>query len=401
MAYVYQSKNKNGSVHRRWRFQFTDYMGHRRTGTGTTSKCETRKLAERVQAEHDEIRKGYRPVPHPWDKHRSREVSEVAGEYLAWGKSQGGRNGRPWGAGHARMRESLITWWQECLDLKTLADLDGVLPRVEKVLRELKEKKRSGKTLTNYAECLRGFGNWCATRGYLGEDPLKGLAAFDATPRTKRRALTKDELCRLLNAAPEHRRLLYSVAVCSGLRAGELRALTTNDLDTVNHGLRLHAEWTKNRKTGFQPLPASLVESLSEFARSGVAKKLYEKLPPVDNPKTLHPDNPLLFVSRDPTRPLYTDLAAADILQCTAEGKVDFHALRVAFITFVIEAGATVKEAQVLARHVTPNLTLDLYARIRESRLIEVAQALGHNILPAGNITGAQRRTGTRVSARS
>ena len=35
-------------------------------------------------------------------------------------------------------------------------------------------------------------------------------------------------------------------------------------------------------------------------------------------------------------------------------GKLDFHAVRLAYINLIIEAGATVKEAQTLARHATP-----------------------------------------------
>jgi hypothetical protein len=40
----------------------------------------------------------------------------------------------------------------------------------------------------------------------------------------------------------------------------------------------------------------------------------------------------------------------------------------------VIEAGATVKEAQTLARHATPQMTLGVYGRTREERLHEVVE---------------------------
>ena len=398
MAYVFQTKRKNGKAHMRWRFQFTDWQGNRRTGTGATSKAETKRLAEKLQAEHDEIRKGYRPVPNPWNRHRNRPFGEVAEEYLAWGTSQGGRGGRPWGAGHARMRQSLMKWWQERLGLEKLADLEGILPRVGKTLRELMEKRRSGKTLTNYAECIRGFGNWCVRRGYLGEDPIKGLSAFDMTPKTKRRALTKEELCRLLSAAPEHRRLLYSVAMCSGLRAGELRALTVNDLDTVNGGLHLHAEWTKNRKPGFQPLPVSLVQTIECFAQSGAARGLYIQFLRNQDGTTEVPENPLLYVPSHPARDLEEDLDAAKIPKHNSEGKVDFHSCRVTYVTFLLEAGASAKEAQALARHATPEMTMNHYARVRDGRLADVVERVGDEILNFRNTISAQRPEGRFVT---
>jgi hypothetical protein len=36
----------------------------------------------------------------------------------------------------------------------------------------------------------------------------------------------------------------------------------------------------------------------------------------------------------------------------------------VAYINFVIESGVSIKEAQALARHATPQLTLNVYGRV-------------------------------------
>jgi site-specific recombinase XerD len=52
----------------------------------------------------------------------------------------------------------------------------------------------------------------------------------------------------------------------------------------------------------------------------------------------------------------------------TEAGKVDFHACRVAYITMLFENGATLKEAQELARHITPHLTTNVYAKVRDER---------------------------------
>ena len=99
-----------------------------------------KRLAGRVQAEHHAIRCGYRPPPDTADQSAERPFAEVAEEYLRWGESQGGRGGRPWGRGHARMRRSLLTWWQEKLGLSVLADLNSILPEVEQALQELQAK---------------------------------------------------------------------------------------------------------------------------------------------------------------------------------------------------------------------------------------------------------------------
>ena len=56
------------------------------------------------------------------------------------------------------MRRSHLQWWQELLGRETLADLNGILPRVEASLRELRNAGRSGKTLQNFAEALKNGG---------------------------------------------------------------------------------------------------------------------------------------------------------------------------------------------------------------------------------------------------
>ncbi len=353
----------NKVYHDRWRFEYVDWQGRRKNGTGGTTRRETEKLAARVQAEQDEIRKGYRPPPTSASKHASRPVKEVMAEYCEWGESQGGRGGRPWSKVHAGLKRSRLKWWRDRLGLETLADLDGILTKAETALRELQEKGRTGKTLMNYSEALKGFTRWAVSRGYLDTEPLKDLDSFDATPRTTRRAMTRDEIQRLLKAAPEYRRLLYAVALTTGLRAGELRALTVSDLNEDFCGINLRADITKNRKPGIQPVPRSVMDALIESVRDK------------------GPDEPLLRIPSHLTRRMDYDLKKAGIPKWTPEGKIDFHACRVAYITFIIEEGANVKEAQELARHSTPNLTMNVYGKTRRKRRSELTDRVGDALL--------------------
>jgi len=338
---------------------FIDMKGRQKFFAGTRSKSETLRIAERLEDEHRQIRLGYRPVPSSAEKHAKRSIGEVIDEFLAWGQAQGGIGGRPWGTGHARMREAHLTWWKNRLGLNTLADVPDVLARAEAALRELQEAGLSGKTLQNYRDALGTFCSWAVKRGYLDKNPIAGSGGFDITPRRRRRALTLDEIHGLLEAAPPERRLVYEVALTTGLRAGELRALTVQHLDTARRGLCLEAAWTKNRKPGFQPLPASLLQRLIEHSAGKP------------------PEVPLLDVPAYTWCSIAKDLLAADIPLTTPEGKVDFHALRTTFTTLVFESGANVKEAMSLVRHGTPGLTINTYARTRQDRLAEVIEKVG------------------------
>ena len=48
-----------------------------------------------------------------------------------------------------------------------------------------------------------------------------------------------------------------------------------------------------------------------------------------------------------------------------------------AYVTLVVDSGAGAKEAQELARHSTPNLTMNVYARTQNKRLVEVVNKVG------------------------
>ncbi len=292
MAHIYRTLTRDGRPHVKWRFRYVDWTGRRRSGTGTASREDTAKIAAAVEHEHHLIRLGYVPPPKRSSRHAKRPFEEVAGEYLAWGTAQGGRGGRPWGTDHARKRRMHL--------------------------------------------------GWCVQRGYMAEHPLRGRAPFDTTPRSRRRAMTPAEVHALLDVAPPHRALLYEVAFTTGLRAKELRSLTVKDLDEGRGALLLHPEWTKNRKPGVQPLPRALVGRLRAFAEAGTAAELYRISYIRPDTRQAAPPDPLLYVPRSPSRAFAADCRKAGVRKWTPEGKVDFHSLRVLYVSSVLASGAGV-----------------------------------------------------------
>ena len=373
--------------------------------------CSKRSLdiAQKLEDDNRQVRLGYRDVPSSAQTHRSRDIADVFGEYQDWGESQGGRGGRPWSQAHAINRRRLLAWWKESLGFESLADLDGVLPRVEKALRRLEQQGRAGKTLRNYAEAIGAFCDWCVDRGYLANDPLKALAPFDITPKKRRRVLTAEEIRILLSVVSPQNRLLYETALCSGLRVNELRSLTGDHLDLERNGLHLDAEWTKNRKRGFQPLPEALVRKLKEYATTGDARMQYEKSFKKAKAKQEPPKLPLLYVPSQPDRRIKIDLGVAGIPVETIKGKLDFHALRTTYINMVVDSGLTIKDAQALARHSTPEMTLNVYGRPREDRMAEAVEQIAANmaieekraIYVQRLAVGAERENATSVKSGS
>jgi integrase len=67
-------------------------------------------------------------------------------------------------------------------------------------------------------------------------------------------------------------------------------------------------------------------------------------------------------------------------------GKIDFHAIRKAYINLVIESGVTVKEAQTLARHASPELTMNVYGHARQDRLADAVERVAEVVLPVKRV---------------
>jgi integrase len=404
MAGIRHTKDKTGKPHPKWRYWYVDWSGKRVWKTGSTDADRTLRIAESYEDEHTRIREdvelGRRDPPTSAEQAKPRSFEELTTEYLEWGRDCGGKRGGPWSETHASMRERHLKFWRDQLGLKVLADLTNIQARVEKVLRNLNAKQRkkdapimaaSGKTKQNYVEALAAFCDWCIDRGFLDNDPLKNFAAFDCTPKTTRRRMTAEEVHLLLQSCKPHRRMFYEVAFGTGLRANELRSLRSSHLDVQRGGLILEAAWTKNRKAGFHPMSAELVAQLQQAIKDNLAHEVYRRF----QLKTKHerPDDVLLYVPTNTSRDFDKDIAAAGIQKWAPGGKVDFHAARVTYISMVLDSGASVKEAQELARHSDPRLTMNIYGRAQASNLSALANAVGRMTSPAQNCAMDVQRT--------
>jgi integrase len=194
----------------------------------------------------------------------------------------------------------------------------------------------------------------------------------------KRRALTLGEVHQLLaRCHPEHR-LLYETALVTGLRANELRQLSLGHLDIDQRGLHLEAAWTKNRQPGWQPLAQDLLVRLYVSGRDGEPLERYRRA----GSRMPLPAQPLLAVPRNTAPMVAADCQRAGIARQTAEGIVDFHALRTTAINVMLAQGATAVEAQAFARHRSIDMTINTYGRAEMSRVRSLVENVARAITP-------------------
>ena len=363
-----------------WRGWFRDYEGRRTffTLSRAATRREVLTTAQTLEVEHAQIRLGVKPRPDGRHTTMARPIGDVVEEYLAWGSFQGARGGRPWSPKHSRMRAAQLRWWVDCLHLRTLADCQGILPAVERGVQALAGEGRSSQTVKHYLASIAAFTYWCTQRDYMPLDPLARCRTLQVVHTRKRRALTLPEVRQLLECCLPAHRLLYETALVTGLRANELRQLSLEHLDIDQCGLYLHAAWTKNRQPGWQPLSRDLLVRLYASGRDGEPLERYRRA----GSRMSLPEQPLLVVPRNTAPMVVADCQRAGIALRTAEGIVDFHALRTTAINVMFSQGATAVEAQAFARHRSIDMTINTYGRAEMSRVRSLVENVARAITP-------------------
>lgn len=257
----------------------------------------------------------------------------------------------------------------------TLEDIDR--QRIESWLAARRESgELAAATSNHYLKSAKAFLNWAIAEHRLAINPLAGLRRLNVETdrRLRRRALTDAEFAALVDAASRSpivyrglsgidRARLYTFAGRTGLRRSELFSLTPASfhLDAKPPTVTVEASASKHRRRDLLPLSAALAAQVRQW-----------------------------IAGREPTVPLWRstrwfrcadmlrlDLQAAGIPFADAQGRVvDFHSLRVYFVTSLARAGVPLAVAQRLARHSTPMITTSHYTQLELQELADEIEKL-------------------------
>jgi len=397
--------------------------------------------------------------------HQATLIAGHVKAYLDHLRTKRGKGGKP------RVSRKHVVNVQHCLDriigecgFERLRDLNR--RAVERWADRREADGMGARTLNDHLAALCAFGNWCTESKRIVANPLARPPKRDAKAdrRRQRRALTGDEVRRLLRVAqlrplaeygretvqrddadrpgdrrsrrtwrrapltfdgldaaaergrlalhkrPDYiielrrrgreRALVYKTLVLTGLRKGELAALTVGHLELggpVAFAV-LDAADEKAGRGAEIPLRADLVRDLSEWlaAKLEAVRNDARRRVGASVPLRLPPESPLFNVPAGLGRMLDRDLKAAGIPKRDDRGRtVDVHALRHTFGTHLSRGGVAPRTAQAAMRHGSLDLTMNTYT---DPRLLDVAGAL--NVLPELPLDDSpgserQRATGT------
>jgi len=405
--------------------------------TGCRDEAAARSVLNELEKRADKVRAGIRSVAEDAVvDHQATLLAEHVAAYIEHQKAKGLHRMRVKNT-DSRLRRLAA----EC-GFRRLADLHAVA--LERWLVDRQAEGMGAGTRNEYRKELVAFGNWCIRTRRLLSNPFADVARADAKAdrRRQRRALTEEELRRLLDVArrrpledrltvykgphkgqryaklrPEvqgrlerlglERALIYKTLVLTGLRKGELASVTAGQvmLDADPPYLVLDAADEKNREGSTIPLRADLAADLRQWladkaqaaqdvpavafgpehrapgaTHQGEARGLAGHVLrlPAAGP-ALPADTPIFTVPAGLVRILDRDLKAAGISKRDERGRtIDVHAMRHTFGTWLSKGGVTPRTAQAAMRHATIDLTMNVYT---DPRLLDVAGAM--EALPA------------------
>jgi site-specific recombinase XerD len=199
----------------------------------------------------------------------------------------------------------------------------------------------------------------------LGHSELMAKMQPVRVPRTLPVVLNRDEVARLISAAPNLKyQTALSIAYGAGLRASEVSTLKIGDIDSQRMILRI--EQGKGSKDRYAMLSPALLTRLRGWWR--VAHAQGKMLP-----------GGWLFPGQNPVDPVTTRQlnraihAAADAARI--DKRVSMHTLRHSFATHLLEQKVDIRIIQVLLGHKKLDTTA-LYAQVATDLLREVISPL-------------------------
>ncbi len=382
--------------------------------TGCRDEKNARQYLADLETKAEKVRSGVLTAAEvEVGRHRGTALAEHFKAYLAHLETKGAC------PEHRAERDRQLKRLAEECGFKQLADLDR--GKLERWLNAQAQAGMGARTRNSYVCSLVAFCNWCVEPavGRLVRNPFDGVPRADekADPRRQRRAMSEDELVKLLAVARERpllealtvrkgprkgqryaevrpevrarlarlgeeRALIYKTLVLTGLRKGELASLTVSSLrlDAPLPVVVLAAADEKNREGNEIPLRDDLADDLRAWL-AGRLQALQEKARTNGDlvPDRLPPDAPLFDVPVKLCKILARDLKMAGVPKKDDRGRtLDVHALRHTFGTLMSKGGVAPRTAQAAMRHKKIDLTMSVYT---DPRLLDVRGAL--NALPS------------------
>lgn len=260
-----------------------------------------------------------------------------------------------------------------------------------KIHRDTKGPGMSEKSVRSCYHMIRMALERAVKDGLIKKNPILGVK-LPPPEHKEMKLLSMEEIQRfLIQAKEEGMYELFLLELTTGLRRGELLALTWDDLNFETGELCINKQFTPaggkiilcepKTKAAFRNiiLPPPMVEVLREYKRSIFSHLMF--------PSRIKPDQPI--------DPGYIRKRLQQILEHAECKKVRFHDLRHTFATMSLEHGMDIKTLSAIIGHVSSRTTLNIYTHITSEMQENAAANIDRGIAKAEVEEDGQAETQT------
>lgn len=314
----------------------------------------------------------------PFEKHRKRPLKEHLADFRKHLENKGSTKDYV-NSTHQRAKDVLAGCKFTLIDHVSAS-------RVLEFLAGLRKRGKSVASSNHYLRAMKMLTRWLLRDRRTNEDRLAHLSKMnsDLDRRRVRRPLSPEEFALLLEAAErgrpiQHvpgpdRAVMYIVGAYTGYRRNEIGSVTRRSFDFESDPptLTVQAGYSKHRKTDILPLRrdfAARIQSWLETKRRLAPTKSFFQIADKRTAEMIRKDLAVaraawLDQANDPAERKRREKSSF-LAHLDDQGRVvDFHALRMTFITNLTRAGVAPKTAQMLARHSDINLTMNTYTML-------------------------------------
>ena len=251
-------------------------------------------------------------------------------------------------------------------EIKT-ADIEDFVADLKKprVVNSLDGRRLTPASINRTLGLLRHMLNWAVGREYLDRTPFRRgtevLIRLELEDNKRRRRVSEEEETALLAVASPHLRSMIIAALDTGMRRGEMLALTFGDIDWKRRVIVLRGATTKSRRTRVVPIGTSRLLAVLEWLRlDSTGERKGDEVPVFSNeagePLKTFKKAWLVAVLKahgvDPKwrKGSYKDLTA-DCQQRFREINLHWHDLRHEYASRLVERGVPLAQVRDLLGH--------------------------------------------------
>ena len=258
---------------------------------------------------------------------------------------------------------------------------------IQKILNAMADQNFAKGTIKLARVALNGMFEQARKNKLIKENPLSDVTIPNGAGKRQRTSLTRQEQDLVLEYvqiyAPKYY-TLYALALCTGMRRGELLGLRWQDVDFSKQMIHvtgtlsiLSAKGSKpyrgtpKTKTSYRDIP--MTREAYEILKCERKEQLRVKMKQGEQWKPLEGLEDLVFLSRTGKPQARSNIEHASqriMKQIEKDGKeitpFSFHSLRHTFATRAIENGMNPQTLKAILGHSSLSMTMDLYSHVME-----------------------------------